>query len=193
LTEIILSILEHGTAGAIDTAWATFVPNPDSYKRLRFLILNDQAETHGKRIARKARVELEEFHKYRVVLSRLKKQGLIRRENKKEGKVWKLTTLGLNKLRKTESNPRYMKLVDEPGVTIISYDIPESIKKKRERLREILKMADFKQLHKSLWYGEKKVTKIFLKTLKDLQVLDHTHIFEVSKSGTVQFLVKRAE
>ena len=190
ITNIILEILETNVAGVIDTAWIMSTTKSESYRRLRKLLYNREVQTVGKKFVADFKADNKEYRKYRVLLSRLHKQGLIMHEGNARSGEWTITKLGISKLTKSKSDPRNVLLTEKPGLTIVSYDVPEGLRRQRDRLREVLKIADFEQVHKSLWYSKKKVTMEFLKILKGLNVLGYVHIFEVNKQGSLNPLAK---
>ncbi len=76
--------------------------------------------------------------------------------------------------------------VHSPGALIISYDIPERLRKERTRIREVLGSLEFEMIHKSVWLGKNLIPEICLREWKQRKVLAYIHIFEVGKSGTLK-------
>jgi DNA-binding PadR family transcriptional regulator len=125
------------------------------------------------------------------LLNKLKNQGFIKKEGKNKKTIWSITQKGLEKLKiikeKRKLNIDYPK---EKGdkLIIITFDIPEQEKHKREWLRSVLVALDFKLLQKSVWIGKTQIPQDFLNDLKDQKMLNYVHIFKISKSGTINKL-----
>ncbi len=103
-----------------------------------------------------------------------------------------LTSHGLAKLKKLKSIPRNhdFKIEESPHIIIISFDIPEKYRRSRNHLRELLKCIDFKLVHKSTWFGKTKIPEELLKKLEKMEILKYIKIFEVTKSGTLEIVLK---
>ncbi|OGZ02017.1 MAG: CRISPR-associated endonuclease Cas2 [Candidatus Liptonbacteria bacterium RIFOXYB1_FULL_36_10] len=133
--------------------------------------------------------------KFYSVLSRLKKDGLIKDGRKKGKKFFSITNKGLVKIGqlkkiKEEGLPtkKYKKEKGEKTAIII-FDIPENERRKRNWVREALKNMDFKMVQKSVWIGKIKIPKEFLNNLEVLELLDFVKIFEISKTGSLETVV----
>lgn len=124
------------------------------------------------------------------LLYQLKKQGFIKKEDRKRGGLWIITLAGkkqLEKLKQTEKLPKlfYKKEIDD-GLNIVIFDIPEKYKTKRNWLRRCLLELEFIMLQKSVWTGKNKLPEEFLKDLEELKIIEFIHIFKVSKTGTLK-------
>lgn len=131
---------------------------------------------------------LEERKRVHNILYHLKKDGLIEETPRRK---LRLTTSGLFKLRKLKMQrtsalpkPRYA-AEKISTLSIISFDIPETERRKRFWLRSALKNMGFTMLHKSVWVGKRKLPKAFLDTLVSMQLLQFVHIFSIKKSGSI--------
>lgn len=80
-------------------------------------------------------------------------------------------------------------MVSDKKLKIFAYDIPEREKQKRAWLREVLRLLGFRMLQKSLWIGKSKIPEGFLQDLRKKEIMDHVHIFEISKTGTLKELL----
>ena len=185
LTNSILNILEAGAVTTINMAWAMSTTKSESYRRLQTL-KNSSELSQGENIISEIKLSHKEYRKYHALLYRLEKNGLVAHPKDSENNNWAITVRGSSRLEKVRMDPRNKTLVDRDGLTIVSYDIPMKQRRERDRLREILKIAEFKNIHQSLWYSNKMVTIDFLKILKKLRILDSVHIFEVNKSGSLK-------
>ena len=81
------------------------------------------------------------------------------------------------------------KKVGEGAVTIVTFDIPERDRWKRDWMRNALREMDFTIVHKSVWMGKDGVFKSFLHDMRDLDLADYVEIFQISKAGTLRKLL----
>lgn len=93
----------------------------------------------------------------------------------------------LIKKQTLHSFPQSYEKVHDPSFTVlITYDIPESLKKHRQWFRCVLKNLDFEMLHKSVWIGQTRIPKDLLRDLNIKHLLEHIHILKISKLGTLK-------
>jgi len=130
--------------------------------------------------------------KFYSVLSKLKKDGLIKDERKKGERFFTITGKGLvkiNQLKKIKEeslpNKKYKREKGEK-MAIVIFDIPENERRKRDWIREVLKNMDFKMAQKSVWIGKIKIPKEFLNDLEVFKLLEFVKIFEISKTGNLE-------
>jgi len=190
LTESILEAVEAGAITTINLVWALSCPKFTSKRRFVYLINNQGRSTPGDKYIKDLAIDRKEYCKYSALLSRLKKQGLIKPDLTNGQTRWTITNVGSERLQKNSVTFKAENMIGHKGLTIISYDIPENMRRERGRLRDVLKMAEFEQIHQSLWYGKNHVTKDFLKILKEFKIIDYIHIFEVNKSGSLVAMEK---
>ncbi len=127
-----------------------------------------------------------EFARYkersvRVALSRLNKRGYL---NNKKGN-WSLTKKGKvynNKNLLFSYIPSPFNKNQQPN-TIISFDITEADRIKRNWLRNQIKIFGYKMLQQSLWLGYGPLPADFLKRLTDLDIRKNVKIFTVRKKN----------
>lgn len=146
-----------------------------SYKETRCKLLGD---THPN--LRNSRKTTDAV--LRVILSRLKKRGLVENENG----IWKITKQGvglIRQLRKSSKNKISNKKM--PKNMIIAFDIPEPLKSRRNWLRIELLNLDFVMLQKSLWFGPSPLPKEFLSSLNQMKLLSYIKFFEAKESEIV--------
>jgi len=122
-----------------------------------------------------------------VYISKMKHDGLIKESNNKLS----ISAKGREKLNKlTNAFPgRYYTKEKSSNSIIISFDIPEKLRAKRNWLREVIKNLDFHMIHQSVWVGMTRIPKDFVLDLEDLKILEYVEIFEISKSGTLKKVV----
>ena len=129
----------------------------------------------------------EKMKSYYNLISKLNRDGFLVAKQKN----WSLTAIGREKLRKlkkqmTERIPRKNYSVTKSNdLTIVSFDIPEKEKRKRNWLRDTLANLDFKMLQKSVWLGKNKIPSELLNDMRKLGILDHIHIFSVNRTGSI--------
>jgi phenylacetic acid degradation operon negative regulatory protein len=114
------------------------------------------------------------------ILWRLKAQGLVVRSGTAKQSVWRLSPRG----RAFLAAPAFEKRPD--GVRrLVIFDIPEKERAKRDAIRLDLAAAGFRQLQKSVWYGERPLPEDFVTLLDALNLRRHVHIFSVREKGTL--------
>ncbi len=69
---------------------------------------------------------------------------------------------------------------------MVSFDIPEAQRAKRNWLRLVLKHMGFSKIHASLWTGHKKLPRDFIDALAHMEIASHVEIFTVEKNGSLK-------
>lgn len=117
-----------------------------------------------------------------TTLYRLKKRGLVESENG----LWKLTKKGINYVsNKLNFHKSYKVKQNSPKNMIISFDIPEKQRKKRDWLRIELVNLGFSILHKSVWLGPAPLPREFIKSVKDLNLIAYLKFFKAEESEII--------
>jgi DNA-binding MarR family transcriptional regulator len=137
--------------------------------------------------------ERRAIRRYYSVLQSLRRDGLIKEKvSPGKAKIIEITRKGKEKLKKIlKIQSTALPSVDyeskeSPTHTVVSFDIPEKIRRKRDWLRAVLKNLGMKKVHQSFWIGKVKMPTVFLKDLRDLRLIEHIEILEVSKYGTLE-------
>ncbi len=130
-----------------------------------------------------------EWQRFYSLLNKLKREGLIRKEGKNQISRWYITRTGLIKLKKIQKLKEEKELLNDGVLRIVTFDIPEKEKIKREWIRLALKNNNFKILHKSVWIGKRKLPEKFFLELRQRKMIDYVHIFEITKTGTLREVV----
>lgn len=132
---------------------------------------------------------------YYSLIYYLKKNGLIKEQERKNKRLLIITQKGKEKLFSLKKEkkeklpvPIYQKKQGNQ-FSIIIFDIPELQKKKRDWLRNALRSLDFKIIQKSVWIGKVKIPKEFLDHLYEMDLIDCVEIFEISKTGSLERLM----
>ncbi len=129
---------------------------------------------------RNIHIDLQSKVSLYTMLSRLTKEGLVERKREKI----KITKKGNEKI--CSSKLIELKNLPEGKNILVIFDIPEKLSKKREWLRNELKIIGFEMIQKSVWKGSVAIPKKFLKDIFDLGLKNYVHIFEVTQYGTLK-------
>lgn len=129
------------------------------------------------------------------MLYSLKKDGLVKEISRNSGLYLRLTVKGELRLRTLKERTKIM--LPEPTYeksrhnkfTIVTFDIPESERRKRDWLRSVLKNLGFRFIQKSVFMGKIKIPKDFLNDVDRLGLTSFVEIFEISKTGTLKHLI----
>ena len=70
---------------------------------------------------------------------------------------------------------------NEPHTVILSFDIPEKDRIKRNWLRNQIKIFGYKMLQQSLWVGPGPLPAVFIKRLEKMSIRKHVKTFKISK------------
>lgn len=127
------------------------------------------------------------------LISRLKKQGFIKKVKNERSEYWQITTKGKEKLKQIRKSntqsilPNYKKEKSDRMMVVV-FDIPEKDRWKRKWLRTILISLDFSFLQQSVWVGQNRIPEEFIEDLNKRGMLSYVHIFEVVKKGTIDLV-----
>ena len=138
-------------------------------------------------------IEAADRHRLESLLFWLKNDGLIK---KSKSNKWQLTRKGISRKSKIIERAKISLPVNQYSTTqtsnwkIISFDIPESEKRKRAWLRGVLRRLGFKILHKSVWIGKADLPEKLIKDWQRLNLLSYIEILAVTKSGSLRKFIK---
>ncbi|MDO8469531.1 MAG: hypothetical protein Q7S84_00740 [bacterium] len=119
---------------------------------------------------------------FRVTLSRLKQRGLIANTRG----AWHITALGKRELlKRAQSRTEQVDIRKKQKSLIIIFDIPESLKAKRNWLRTELVALGFEMLQKSVWFGPGPLPRSFLDKLKNLDLLPYIKFLDARESDII--------
>jgi len=113
----------------------------------------------------------------RVILHRLQRKGLVERSNKN----YKLTLLGIKYFKKIKQNNIENKKEWDGKWRIVSFDIPERIKKEREWVRFKLLEIGYKALQKSVFIGKWPLPEEFYKEILGKRLKDYIKIITIGE------------
>ena len=138
---------------------------------------------------------IESRHRFYSMMNKLEKDGLIVKLGKQSGKNFKLTSKGTQKIKQLKKrletvlpDPDYSRQ-NHRNFVIVIFDIPEADRRKRVWLRSALRNLNFRILQKSVWIGKIKIPKEFINDLKELKMVNHVEIFEISRGGSLRQVV----
>ncbi len=190
IAEMVLDVLLAGPLATLDVVAATRLTKHLTVRKMReFAAHPETAPSH--KLMKHIKDTRREYLRYHSFLGRLKKQGLVAQSGTGKSKHWLVTAAGKRTLEIFKKRTALLQEAITPGgITIVSYDIPEKIHAERDAMREILKLFGFTFVHQSLWYANVTVEKKFLEYLRERKLLDYVHIFQVSKTGTLEQLEK---
>lgn len=134
--------------------------------------------------------ELEKRQKISKLLYKLKTEGLISKNIKAKNNkyFWELTPKGIKKLSEKQIPRTNYEAKYSDELKIITFDIPESKRKRRDWLRSVLKKLKFKMVQKSVWMGKIALPEDFFKDIDHLELIPYIEIFAVTKSGSLKRL-----
>lgn len=122
-------------------------------------------------------------------ISKMKHSGLVQET---QNNKFSITNKGKKKLDQLKNAlpARHYQIVDQDNPIIVSFDIPERLRRKRNWLREVLRNLGFEMIHQSVWVGKVKIPKSLITDLDNLNILEHVEIFKISKTGTLRRIGK---
>ena len=175
------------TAEILDTF--TYAGYDESYRRARGL--PSKIPRHRTFPFGDAARIAQERQKLSKLLYKLKKEGIIALGGRR---TWHITARGIHyldqKQRKDDHiGPPFYYSAASHEFTIVTYDVPESERKKRAWLRAALANMKFQRLQKSVWAGKVTIPEEFLKDAQQLRILPYIDIFVVTKGGTLKSIV----
>ncbi len=175
VTKAILSHLVE--AGAIMLN-AFLPPNYPEAQLTRMLLGMDQKHHISQATAK---------HTLSSMLSQLKKQGLVVRTGPKNKSVWSITTKGRYALKHAIANYKlHYDLPPEDGVIrLVTFDIPERERHKRDWIRSELVTCGFTAIQKSVYLGKRPLPEEVIARITALNLTHRIHIIGIEKSGTL--------
>lgn len=195
--DILLAVLEHIARGIVEFAELSEAivdaGYGASYRRMVYVRERNRA-WHAREQNRFLR-ETQVRKRYQKLLSELRTDGLLAEHTNGSSKILTLTEKGLKKLRALRerkktmlTKPRYPK-ENASVFSIVTFDVPEAEKRKREWLRSALRELGFRMVQKSVWLGKVKIPKVFLDDLRRFELVDFVEIFQITKSGSLRHLM----
>ncbi len=128
-----------------------------------------------------------------VALSRLKQQKLVARTGSKRYTRWNITSAGKKILQQTQPPEKdlYDLAPEDDIVRIVTFDIPEKIRGKRDWLREQLFACGYRLLQRSVFTGTRPLPDAFIQRVDKMRIGKYIHIAGIDKNGTLRIDAKR--
>lgn len=173
---------------------ADFVDDFLASSKSNYLPLRNTAIKYHRTLAEDLIEELHDRQRFYNLIARLQKDGLIQKAEKSRNAIWRITKRGKEKLQELKNNifllkpPIKYKAEPSRELIIVSFDIPEEDRHKRDWLRSVLKNLGLQMLQKSVWIGKIKISEALLEDFKKVRVLDCLEIFSVGKTGTIKHI-----
>lgn len=157
------------------------------------------SKIHSRKARQEAERECKKIQEQHMqdFICRLKRSELIEDAPAGAKRPWYLTDKGKRKVfelaKRSERmgalpSSHYPK-ISSSQIIIVTFDIPEIIREKRNWFRAVLKNLGLKMVHKSVWMGRVKIPKELPEDLKKLGLIDFIEVFAISKTGTLKHLV----
>ena len=150
-----------------------------SPRTLREVLYSDLIRFRKEYERKNARTSFRQFLHY------LQKRGYIKISPTIHGKGVLLTRKGEEKVFKVRYKYQERERRKDGKVQMIIFDIPEKQRAKRQALRLELAAAGYRQLQKSVWYGERPLPPEILELVDVLGIGSFVHIFSVRERGTL--------
>lgn len=123
---------------------------------------------------------------FSILLFYLKKDGLVVKTGARKNAIWRISPQGKKYLQQLADDNNGNVLPRQDGrLRLVIFDIPEKERQKRDRLRELLISSGFEILQKSVWLGKRPLSEEMVRKMKDYNLKNYVHIFEVTKKGTL--------
>lgn len=127
-------------------------------------------------------------HTISTLLCRLRKEGLVASAGSKRNTEWTITAKGKKRLQETSSRTfttDYELPPKDNVIRLVSFDIPEKQRKKRDWLRTTLVACDYDILHKSVFIGKRPLPEEVIEKIETLGLTSCVHIVGLNKKGTL--------
>ncbi|PIT88968.1 MAG: hypothetical protein COU27_02825 [Candidatus Levybacteria bacterium CG10_big_fil_rev_8_21_14_0_10_36_7] len=187
ITFVVLEKLIDSAQGMGELFEVFFADYQTSYRKLRGLARKKRDRFTAEELS-SAR------HNFSALMSRLQKDGLVKKLKGTDAKQFLATQEGvrkfkvLQKRRKRQFPESDYDIIQGKEFIIITFDIPESERGKRDWLRSALKYMEFKMVQKSVWIGKTKLPEDFLKDLHEFSLVEYIEIFKATRQGSLRFL-----
>ncbi|MEK7541900.1 MAG: hypothetical protein AAB533_03570 [Patescibacteria group bacterium] len=129
-------------------------------------------------------------HSRSSMLYYLKQQGLVRRSGSRRKSSWNITPKGRKWLRTADaaiavSHDEYQPAPLDGIPRLLTFDIPEKLRRKRDWLRTQLFACGFVLLQKSVYIGYRPLPEELMKEIDDLGLSKTVHLVSIEKQGTL--------
>ena len=181
--ELTQAILEHLAASGPIILDLLLPPHPRS--RLARVLLGLDGR-------RRSRPRPQAKHVLSSTLYRLRKDGLIAKSGPDRKSQWTITLKGKTFLwdaTQRKSAPPHLEYAALPPsdhiVRLVSFDIPEKQRQKRDWLRSELLQCEYRMLHRSVFIGNRPLPEELMKEVTSLNLMRHLQIVSIDRKGTL--------
>ena len=189
LVELVLAALQFQAEGLLTIA-DMFFASPDRIRKEFYRIPTYERRWFSADWAQ----AYKNRHQFHQTLQYLKRQGLVVKRGERRDAKWMLTKRGSKKLlahRQSRADPFSVSHIHFPApkggdLTVVSFDIAEKERRKRDWIRRCLVEMDFELLQKSVWVARGGVSEDFICALRERDLLNAVHIFGVTRQGTIK-------
>ncbi len=183
VSETILQVLVEGAKSTLEVIEAVLESGYGaSYRKL------DRKAEEIRRRKNREEISRAERQKFYSLISKLSREGFVQKSPRKLGK-WGITLTGKNKLKNLKAGGfpviGYQRQKSDQ-IVIVTFDVPEKEKNKRQWLRNALSNMGFVLYQRSVWLGKVKIPPEFLYDLQRLKLSSYVGILSVNKSGTLE-------
>jgi len=161
-----------------------FLPPHPKSRLARALLGLDQKRYFSRTAAR---------HSFSSILNRLKREGLVTRAGPKKKSSWIITAKGRISLSKKSPPQRnspqaiiYTALPPQDNITrLVTFDVPEKQRAKRNWLRKELIACGYDALQKSVFIGRRPLPDELIRMIEILRLDRCVHLVGIDRKGTL--------
>ena len=131
-------------------------------------------------------------HSLSSTLYRLRKDGLIAKKGPERKSWWMIIPKGrifLRSAAQKKSAPQRLEYPTLPPsdhtVRLVSFDIPEKQRRKRDWLRSELLQCEYRMLHRSVFIGNRPLPEELLEEIASLGLMQYLQIVSIDRMGTL--------
>lgn len=197
-----LDLLERIVYTHADFAEAFLLSTKSNYLPLRNFIPKNHKTIAGKLLEElRTKKQLEEERQKEIkrienLIYRLQKDGLVKKVGNLSGDSTLMITTKGKRMKDLLEKSCVFQLPNKnydseksSDLIIVSFDISEKERYKRDWLRSVLNNLGLQMLQKSVWMGKVKIPEDLLGDLKKINIIKSVEIFSVGKTGTIKQMV----
>lgn len=176
------AILRHLAESGVLMLDAFFPPHPKARLTRAFLGLD----------ARRYRSPAAARHSLSSILYRLKKEGLVAKSGPDKKSRWSITSKGRGFLERTAQRKPPLPALEhrtlppkDKMIRLVSFDVPERQRAKRDWLRKELISCDYRPLHRSVYIGMRALPIELMDEITALGLNGHIQIAGIKQKGTL--------
>ncbi len=188
LTEKILDYLQLQAEDTVDLIDTLLSDRRTAVRKMR------RAIVHGPPGFKKRWTDIyRERQNFYSLMNRLKRDGLVSKKGEGRGSDWHITKAGVKHLERLKENPRFSTQLpsrryikkESTSLVIVTFDVPERERRKRNWLRVQLVALGFEMLQRSVWIGKVQIPDDLMTDMRQHGIISYVHILSVNKSGSI--------